>query len=64
MITITYSDGRQETMTEQEFRARSGGKATKPARRDFVVRRPRRNFYAPQGNGVDARFDSRGGGIS
>lgn len=57
MITITASDGTVTTMTEQEFRASRG--TPEPARPRFVMpRRPK--DYLPQGNGVDARFNTRG----
>lgn len=53
MITITRADGTVETMTESEFRARRGD----PARTFSLPRKPKHaRYYAPQGNGVEARF--------
>ena len=66
MITLTDARGNVETMTEDEFRRRRGspwkskaGTAAIPGPSRAKRRARGEDFYAPLGDGVEARFNPR-----
>jgi hypothetical protein len=57
MVTITDQAGRQETITEEEFRRR---RPLPPRSREYRVRSPRSVAFSLQGDGVEALFVVQG----